>query len=143
MEGLLDVVVHPSEETWARMYEETGRLQRLVDDLLELSRAEARQLSLQLRHLRDAPVRGAVGRVQPAYAAAAKAVALETDIPPNLSEVYANVGLALQVLINLLGNCTIRTRPTVRVAGTQTGRSDMALSVSDSGVGIPTEHLAS
>jgi len=49
LEGVLDGVVAPSPETWARLHGEAGRLRRLVADLQELSRAEARQIPLVLR----------------------------------------------------------------------------------------------
>src|SRR5262249_41665213 len=49
LEGLLDGVVEPSPETWARLHDEAGGVRRRVDDLQELSRAEARQLALVLR----------------------------------------------------------------------------------------------
>ena len=38
--------VDPSEATWALIHDEVGRLKRLVSDLQELSRAEAKQLTL-------------------------------------------------------------------------------------------------
>jgi two-component system, OmpR family, sensor histidine kinase BaeS len=36
VEGLLDGVVEPSAETWAKLHGEAGRLRRLVDDLQPL-----------------------------------------------------------------------------------------------------------
>ena len=47
-EGLMDGVVESGPETFALLHTEAGRLRRLVDDLQELSRAEARQLSLHV-----------------------------------------------------------------------------------------------
>jgi signal transduction histidine kinase len=143
MEGLLDGVVQPTDETWARLYDETGRLQRLVDDLQELSRAEARQLSLQPRRIPVVDlVRGAVARVDSAYAE--KGVTLEMEVAPSVADVYADGDRALQVLTNLLGNALRYTDAggTVRVAAVQAPHGQVALSVSDTGVGIPTEHLA-
>jgi two-component system sensor histidine kinase BaeS len=46
MEGLMEGVIEPSEETWALLYGEAERMWRLVDDLLQLSRAEAGRLEL-------------------------------------------------------------------------------------------------
>ncbi len=46
LEGLLDGVIEPTPPTWAMLHTEAGRLRRLVDDLQELSRAEARQVPL-------------------------------------------------------------------------------------------------
>jgi histidine kinase len=142
LEGLLDGVVQPSEETWAKLHDETGRLQRLVDDLQELSRAEARQLSLRPNRLSVADlVRSAGGRVESAYAE--KGVTLETEIPPGLAEVHADGDRALQVLTNLLGNALRYTDAggTVRVVASAAGQQDVAFSISDTGVGIAPEHL--
>jgi signal transduction histidine kinase len=49
LEGLPDGVVEPGPPTWARLHDEAGRLRRLVHDLQELSRAEARQIPLTVR----------------------------------------------------------------------------------------------
>ena len=44
LEGLLDGVIDPSDRVWAKLHDEAGRLRRLIEDLHELSRAEAHQL---------------------------------------------------------------------------------------------------
>ena len=46
LEGLQDGVIEPDTATWLLLRSETGRLTRLVGDLAELWRAEARQLPL-------------------------------------------------------------------------------------------------
>ncbi|HWQ13088.1 MAG TPA: HAMP domain-containing protein [Roseiflexaceae bacterium] len=46
--GLLDGLGEPRPATWALLHDEVGRLRRLVADLQELARAEARQLPLHL-----------------------------------------------------------------------------------------------
>jgi signal transduction histidine kinase len=48
LEGLEDGVIAPSQATWRLLRAETGRLTRLVNDLSELWRAEARQLPLKV-----------------------------------------------------------------------------------------------
>jgi signal transduction histidine kinase len=68
LEGLLDGVVTPSDETWAKLHTEAGRLRRLVDDLQELSRAEARQIPLTPKPVApETIVEAAVGRVGPQF----------------------------------------------------------------------------
>jgi len=142
LEGLMDGVVEPSDQTWARLHDETGRLQRLVDDLQELSRAEARQLPLHPSTLRTTElVRGALERLGSAYAD--KGVTLETEVQPGLPDVMADSDRAIQVLTNLLGNA-LRYTPAagrVRVHVGPASRDEVAVSVSDTGVGIPPEHL--
>ena len=89
--------------TWALLHDEAGRLRRLVQELQELSRAEARQLPLQLRPCPPAElVDQAVRRIAPQFAE--KGVTLTTDIPADLPPVQADADRIIQVLINLLGN---------------------------------------
>ena len=47
MEGLIEGVVAPSEETWALLYDDAERMRRIVDDLRRISHAEAAQLDLE------------------------------------------------------------------------------------------------
>jgi len=114
----------------------------LVDDLQELSRAEARQLPLHPSRLRTTDlVRGAVERLGSAYAD--KGVTLETAVEPGVPDVMADSDRAIQVLTNLLGNA-LRYTPaagSVRLHVARTSRREVAVSVSDTGVGVPPEHL--
>ena len=136
LEGLLDGVVQPSEETWARLHDETGRLQRLVDDLQELSRAEGGQLSLHIRPiLIDGLVRAAVERLEAPFTD--KGVSLLIDVEPTPRTVLADSDRALQVLTNLLGNALRYTDRggTVQVRS-RTTDGEVAVAVADTGVGI-------
>lgn len=142
MEGLMDGVVEPSDQTWTRLHAETGRLQRLVDDLQELSRAEARQLSLNLQRvsLADA-VRVAVDRLRDAFVD--KSVSLEVDVPDRLPRVMADLDRLVQVLTNLLSNA-LRYTPApgrVGIQVTYAGGGEVSIAVCDTGVGIAAEHL--
>jgi signal transduction histidine kinase len=140
-EGLLDGVVAPGAETWALLHDEAGRLRRLVQELQELSRAEARQLPLQLRPCSPAElVDQAVRRIGAQFAE--KGVALTPDVPAKLPTVQADADRIIQVLINLLGNA-LRYTPAggaVRVCAEQQQDSVMFY-VADSGIGITPEHL--
>lgn len=140
-EGVLDGVVAPSQETWALIHDEVGRLKRLVNDLQELSRAEAKQLTL---HLSDASpadlIERAQARLAPQYAE--KGVELITEASVDLPLVKVDADRILQVLVNLLGNA-LRATP----AGGQVhvrAQADVDLvtiEVTDTGVGIAPEHL--
>ena len=67
LEGLQDGVVDATPETWTLLRGETGRLNRLVDDLSELWRAEARQLPLTIGMVDVADTaRGVVEQFRPA-----------------------------------------------------------------------------
>jgi two-component system, OmpR family, sensor histidine kinase BaeS len=83
-EGLLDGVVAPGADTWALLHDEARRLRRLVQELQELARAEARQLPLQLRACPPTElVDQAVWRIAPQFAE--KGVTLTTGYPSRSS----------------------------------------------------------
>jgi signal transduction histidine kinase len=140
-EGLLDGVVAPNPEAWALLHDEAGRLRRLVQELQELSRAEARQILLELRPRSPAELVGqAAQRIAPQYAE--KGVTLATDIPADLPAVRADADRIIQVLINLLGNA-LRYTPaggSVRVR-IERRPDEVAFHVADTGIGIAPEHL--
>jgi two-component system, OmpR family, sensor histidine kinase BaeS len=141
IEGVLDGVVEPKPETWAMLHDEVGRLRRLVQDLQDLSRAEARQLPLSLRPMApDELIAQAVARIEPQFAD--KGVRLKTVVTPDLPRVQADSDRIIQVLINLLGNA-LRYTPapgTVTVAAERVNAT-IAFHIVDTGLGIAPEHL--
>lgn len=141
MEGLLDEVVAPTPALWAQLHGEAGRLRRLVDDLQELSRAEAGALPLQPVALdARALLARAADRMRPHFAAADVALALDgTDgLPP----VLADADRTLQVLLNLLGNALRHTPVGGTVTlGVRALDRRIILTVADTGGGIAPEDL--
>jgi hypothetical protein len=140
-EGLLDGVVAPGAETWALLHDEVGRLRRLVQDLQELSRAEARQLPLHMRPCHPAElVDQAVAQIAPQFAE--KGIVLTSDVPADLTTVQADGDRIVQVLINLLGNA-LRYTPEGGAVCVSAEREDgaVAFHVADTGIGIAPEHL--
>ncbi|BAS29258.1 sensor histidine kinase [Limnochorda pilosa] len=141
LEGLLDGVVAPSQQTWAFLHGEAGRLRRLVQDFQDLSRAEARQMALQLAPAQPGQLaRDAAARLEAAYAE--KGVTLRLAVPDDLPPVLADSDRTLQVLTNLLNNALRYTPPegSVEVTADRHGL-DVRFSVRDTGVGIAPEHL--
>jgi signal transduction histidine kinase len=140
-EGLLDGMVEPGAETWALLHDEVGRLRRLVHDLQELSRAEARQLPLHIHPADPATlVTQALARIAPQFAE--KQITLASDVPSGLPTVQADADRIIQVLINLLGNALRYTPPAgaVRVS-TKHLDGEIAFHITDTGIGIAPEHL--
>lgn len=140
-EGLLDGVVAPGAETWALLHDEVGRLRRLVQDLQELSRAEARQLPLHIRPVDPAVlVAQTLARIAPQFAE--KGIVLTNDVSADLPSVQADADQIIQVLINLLGNA-LRYTPPDGTVNVRTARMDgaIAFQITDTGVGIAPEHL--
>lgn len=139
LEGLEDGVVAPQPETWQLLRRETARLTRLVDDLQDLWRAEARQLPLRTETVdAAAAARDAVERARPAAAARGIEVSLDLVDAPIL--LRADRDRLAQILDNYLSNA-LRYTPdgtsvVVRATG---GPSDVTFSVTDAGPGLTPE----
>ncbi len=141
MEGLQDGVIPANDETFHLIYHEAARLQRLVQDLQELSRAEAGQMPIHPQAIDSRSlVETAVERIRPQFAE--KAIALTTAIPPTIPPIYADSDRVGQVLVNLLGNALQATPGggSVEVSVAPVG-DQVQFSVRDSGIGIAPENL--
>lgn len=141
MEGLQDGVLPATPETFELIHREADRLQRLVQDLQELSRAEAGQIPLTTTTCPpDDIVMPVVNRMRPQFAE--KAITLMTEIPADLPPVRADYDRTAQVLTNLLGNALQYTPAggDVRVTVAQTGEM-VRFAVSDTGAGLAPDDL--
>lgn len=141
LEGLLDGVVEPSPETWAKLHTESLRLRRLVDDLQELSRAEARQIPMRIARVApETIVNAARDRVASEYAE--KGLDLRLAPLSSLPDVMADQDRAVQALTNLLTNA-LRYTPAPGSVDVSVRREGavLAFSVRDTGVGIAPENL--
>ncbi len=142
MEGLIDGVLPAEASTFQQIYREADRLQRLVQDLQELSRVEAGAFELNLGPVSVSDlVEADVARL--GFQFEEKGVALVTDVPPDLPPVQADEDRIGQVLLNLVGNALQYTPAggQVWVTARRQG-SEIRISVRDTGVGIAPEHLS-
>ncbi|WP_047863947.1 HAMP domain-containing sensor histidine kinase [Rubrobacter aplysinae] len=141
MEGLLDGVVEPDEETWGLLYAESERMRRLVEDLRQLSRVEAGQLDLHpASSSAELMVCRATESLAPLFAEGG--VRLETSLPEGLPEVFADSDRVVQVLTNLLRNALHYTPADGKVTVAASPRNaEVLFTISDTGSGIPPEHL--
>ena len=141
LEGLEDGVIAPTPETWQLLRGETARLTRLVDDLQELWRAEARQLPLKLAPVdASAVAREVVARLAPQ--AEAKQITIETRPLPELT-VQADRERLDQIVSNYLSNA-IRYSPagsSVTVSGDDRDGT-VEIAVRDRGPGLTPEQRA-
>lgn len=141
MEGLMDGVLTADIVTFQKVHREADRLQRLVLDLEELSRVEAGAFTLQLHPVSVASlVTAAVDRLRSQFED--KQVALEVDLPGDLPPVRADEDRLGQVLLNLIGNALQYTPANEGVFLRAQRIGEMvAISVTDTGIGIAAEHL--
>ena len=139
LEGLEDGVIQPSDATWSLLRGETARLSRLVNDLQDLWRAEARQLVLKLEPV---DVRAVVSTAIERFAAPAaeRGIALHLEVDRVIPPVTADRDRLVQVLDNLLSNAVRYTADgtevTVRLS---TAPDAVTLSVTDQGPGLTDE----
>ncbi|MBM4464780.1 MAG: HAMP domain-containing protein [Chloroflexi bacterium] len=141
LEALRDGVVEPKREIIDSLYEEAMLLNRLVNDLQELALAEAGQLRLERRPVAAADL---INRAMEAARAQAGAngIALRADLPADLPLVNVDPQRIGQVLGNLLSNALTHTPPGGEVVVVaRPGESEVELDISDTGEGIPAEHL--
>lgn len=142
MEGLIDGVLPAEPETFQQIEREAERLQRLVQDLQELSRVEAHAFELKLL---PTPVTRLVDTVvaRLAHQFEDKRIVLTTDIPSDLPAVQADESRIGQVLLNLVGNALQYTPAggAVSIRAYRDGHQ-VRLVVEDTGIGIAPEHLA-
>jgi signal transduction histidine kinase len=141
MEGLMDGVLPASSSTYQQIHNEAGRLERLVDDLQELSRVEAGSYQLEI-----SPV-SLPGMVESVFKrlegpARQKGVLLASELTAGMPKVMADPDRLIQVLTNLVGNAIQYSTEGGKVTiSSRSTEKDVQVSVSDTGIGIPAEHL--
>jgi two-component system, OmpR family, phosphate regulon sensor histidine kinase PhoR len=131
------------------------RLQRIVDDLLDLSRIESGGWRVQPEIVSVADI---VDEAWSTVAAAAsrKQVRLDVDVPPEAEYVAADPSALRQVLSNLFGNAiryvpatggrvsvtaAALATPAEEASDAEAPRDWVAVEVGDNGSGIPSVHL--
>jgi len=141
LEALRDGVIKPDAKAIRSLYEEASLLSRLVDDLQELSLAEAGELKLA-RRAEDIGelIRQAVAAVEAQEKA--KGLSLAVELPDRLPPVNIDSRRIGEVLRNLLENAVAHTGKgdTITVTARQLDKL-VEISVTDSGEGIPAKEL--
>ncbi|MFI7680173.1 ATP-binding protein [Actinophytocola sp. NPDC049390] len=139
-EQLLDGVAAPTEGHLVSLHDEVLRLERLTDDLVTLSSADAVGLALRLEPVDLAALtRQAVEAIRTRFTDAELSVDVRAD---EVVEVAGDGTRLTQIITNLLTNAAKFTPPGGRVTAT-TARSgtDAVLTVTDTGPGIAEDEL--
>jgi signal transduction histidine kinase len=117
------------------------RMNRMIEDLLDVTRIEAGTLTIERSPL--AP-QALIDEVLQAHLpdAAAGALQLSGEVRPGTPEVDADRGRIIQVLDNLIGNAIKFTRSGGRITVVVSpGPDEAVFSVSDTGAGMDAETL--
>ena len=140
LEELAEGRIEPSYETYQKLIRETRRLERLVNDLQELSKAEAGHLPINLKPTQIDPLLQSLVE-QFRDQLLEDGPSLKLDCPQNLPLVLMDLDRTEQILVNLIGNA-IRYTPngsiTVKV---WVNLSWLWIAVIDTGIGISETDL--
>jgi len=141
MEGLIDNVLTSDETTYQHIYREADRLQRLVEDLQELSRVEGSAFKINKKKINiDAILHDALVPLLNTFNTKGIQVSIHSE--NNLPLLMADHDRILQVLQNLLGNALQFTPEdgTIEIDAKKIG-TNVQISVKDDGAGIEANHL--
>jgi NtrC-family two-component system sensor histidine kinase KinB len=121
--------------------EDSDRLHRILEDLLDISRIESGKAGMNFRSV--SPHTMVPEALEPFHADFKdRGVVLETELPTDLPEVWADPARMNHVFANLLSNALRHTPPggkvTVRARGDE---NRVHFTVLDTGIGIPEEYL--
>lgn len=138
---LLDQKSVPSDqsrqELGSDIQDATQRLNRLVDNLLDMTRLDSGRLALSLEwsDVNDL-IHASVKRVE----ASLSKHDLIVEVPPNLPLIRIDFVLLEQALVNLLHNAAMYTPPGTRVrVNAQVDGDELLIIVADRGPGLPVE----
>ena len=124
-----------------RINSEIDRMAAMVNELMELSRLESEQASLQLAPLDLRPLIADL-RAEHDELKKKRKVALDVAVPERLPPVRGDEEKLRQVFDNLLSNAVKFTPADGRISlSAQQENGTVCLRVADTGVGIPPKHL--
>ena len=136
-EGALE---HPStaRNFLDRINRDVDRMNDMVEDLLELSRLESGR---EQPNLAPIDLSALVAEVVAEYADRARGVDVRAQIPDDAALALGESAKLRQALVNLLENALKNTSSGSITVSVERCESHCCVRVSDSGVGIPREHL--
>ena len=141
-ESMKEGVLAPTEDRLALIHHEIEHLQRLVEDLRTLSRADAGELALNRQLISPTDLLNQVAATYH-HQAEQKQINLSLGIEPDLSNILVDETRLMQVMGNLVSNA-IRHTPEggqINLNGHRYESRWVALKVSDTGPGIAAEDL--
>jgi len=120
--------------------DESNRVLRLVEELLDLSRMESGQISMQQEDLELAELFAHVNEI---FALRAEESGVTLEMAPRSCKIRGDFDRLEQVLNNLLDNAFRHTPPggTVRVGSREIQPGTIQVTVADTGQGIPPEDV--
>lgn len=147
LEELADGQMEPTPVVYQRLTKEIRRLERLINDLQELSKAEAGYLPIQIGSVNIRPLLESLVE-KFADQLLEDGPQLRLDCPEQLPSVLADIDRVEQVLVNLLGNALTYTesgsiiiRAWTETEGAKAFVPRLWIAVTDTGIGISPADL--
>ncbi len=147
--GALGTDAGPRVVDYSKHIEESGKhLLSLINDILDLSKAEAGRMTLLEDYIRPADV--AADSLRMVGAQGTGKAALDISVPGDLPYLYGDKRRVRQILINILANAFKFTEAGGRVTlmagldpgdGNGAGRGDLLFVVKDSGIGMSSDEI--
>ncbi len=123
------------------MLKQARRLNRLVEDLMTISRIELGEVLLHIEGLSLSEVMENVISLLDARAAAKK-IKIQNRLPRNLPQIKADRDRLIQVLVNVLDNAVKFTPDGGLITlDAEEKAENVVLTISDTGIGIPREEI--
>jgi PAS domain S-box-containing protein len=130
-----------SQEPVEAIHRTTKRMNRLIQDLLDVALMEAGQLTIEPARLSAGGLIADAVDMQRSLASSSS-LELRVEVDPDVAEVWGDRNRLLQVFENLIGNAIKFTQAGGRITAGATSRDDeVVFWVADTGCGIPSENL--
>jgi signal transduction histidine kinase len=140
LEGLADGTIEATPDIYVRLAKESARLRRLVNDLQELSKAEAGYLPIEAVALDLQPL--LAGLVQKFGDQLIEGeTQLQLDCPTDLPWALADGERVEQILVNLIGNALRYTPQGMVTVQARAEHNQIWIAVIDTGLGMAPEEL--
>jgi len=143
MQGILGPVGNDSYQGYLKDIHDSGiDLLNIINDILDLSKAEAGKLELSEQTVDVATVIDSVGRLMAPKIDSA-GLTLGIDVPADLNHLYCDRLKLKQILLNILSNA-VKFTPSggrVDVAASENPEHGFAIAIRDSGIGIAKDDI--
>ncbi len=145
--GVLDSLLHDDssldqqtrEELLATAYEDSDHLNRLVTNLLDMTRLEAKALKI---HIEPCELRDVIGSSLQSLKEEVAGRNIIIDLPEDLPEMPMDFVLMMRVFINVVDNAVKYSQPEDPIEITvRPLEGKVKIDVKDKGIGIPKEDL--
>lgn len=121
--------------------DESERLARLIEDLVDLSKIEHGDIKIDKQKVQiPGIIQEAISKLKPQYEK--KKIVLKAETPPDIPFIFCDRDMILRVTVNLLLNAIRFTPERGRVTvSVEKEREKIKVKISDTGFGIPKEDL--